>query len=322
VSRGREVLGAALALALAGTSAGCVRKETHQKALEELERYRESEAALAADLEKARAELAALGAAMEERDAASMESEGARADLTSRLGSAEEQNEELGGRLEAASRSLDALKGKNGELTSELVALRSRIDELRDAQAAAERRAARQRAILEGFQAMIDAGDLEVEVEGGRVLLVLENDVLFEPGRAEVRGEGRRVLRAIGEKLAGMDDLELQVAGHTDDTPIDTPRFPSNWELSTARAVEVVRLLEDEGVEPSRLSAAGYGEHRPTASNDAPEGRAENRRIEIALVPDLAPVLEGAADEVGGDDGAGDDAPDEARAAASAPASG
>ena len=121
---------------------------------------------------------------------------------------------------------------------------------------------------------------------------VLENDVLFEPGKSTVKGAGKRVLRAVGEKLAGMDDLELQVAGHTDDTPIHTERFPSNWELSTARAVEVVRLLVEHGVEPARLSAAGYGEHRPAAPNDGDEGREKNRRIEIGLVPDLAPVLE------------------------------
>lgn len=319
MGRGREVLGAALALALAGTATGCVRKETHQKALEELERFRENEATLGAELDKARAELAELAAAMEERDAATIESEGSRADLTTRLGSAEEHNAELGGRLEAASKSLDALRGKNGELSAELSSLRTRVDALRDAQAAAERRAARQRKILEGFQAMIDAGDLEVEIEGGRVLLVLENDVLFEPGQSTVKGAGKRVLRAVGEKLAGMDDLELQVAGHTDDTPIHTDRFPSNWELSTARAVEVVRLLVDHGVEPSRLSAAGYGEHRPTAANDDDAGRAENRRIEIALVPDLAPVLDAAPSKDGDEDDG--DAPDEARAPApSAPA--
>jgi chemotaxis protein MotB len=309
-TRGRPVprdararaLGAALALALVGgSSAGCVRKETHQRTLEELERVREGEARVVAELGKARGEIAKLAAAMDERDAATIEADGARADLTSKLGSAEEHNAELGARLEAASRTLDAMRGKNGELSVELTALRARVDALKAAQVAAEARAAQQRAILEGFRSMIDAGDLAVEVEGGRVLLVLENDVLFDAGQASVRKEGKRVLRDVAQRLAAMRELELQVGGHTDDTPIKTDRFPSNWELSTARAVEVVQLLVATGIDPRRLSAAGYGEHRPAGPNDGDDGRARNRRIEIALVPDLAPVLEEPAAPTGGD---------------------
>jgi chemotaxis protein MotB len=285
------VLGAALALALAGGSAGCVRKETHQRTLEELGKVRDDRERAIAELAKSRGELAKITAAMAERDAAAMEADGARADLTSKLGTVEQHNAELGGRLDAASKSLDALRGKNGELTTELATLKNRLDDLKVAQAAAEARAARQRAILDSFRSMIDAGDLDVEVQGGRVLLVLPNDVLFAAGRAEVKGDGRRVLRDVSQRLAQAKDLELQVGGHTDDTPIGTERFPSNWELSTARAVEVVRILEAGGVEARRLSAAGFGEHRPATPNDGDAGRARNRRIEIALVPDLAPVL-------------------------------
>ncbi len=269
-----------------------MRKETHARTLEELDRVREGEARVVAELNKAQGELAKLAAAMDARDAATIEADGARADLTSKLGSAEEHNAELGGRLEAASRALDALRGKNGELSTELTALRERIDALKVVQAAAEARAAQQRTILEGFRPMIDAGDLAVEVAGGRVLLVLENDVLFDAGQASVRKEGKRLLRDVAQRLTAMRDLELQVGGHTDDTPIRTDRFPTNWELSTARAVEVVQLLVTAGIEPRRLSAAGFGEHRPAAANDD-AGRAKNRRIEIALVPELAPVLEG-----------------------------
>jgi chemotaxis protein MotB len=225
-----------------------------------------------------------LATALAAPDAAALEADGARADLSTRLGSAEEQNAELGQRLSAAGRSIDALRAKNGELDFQLASLKA-------AQAAAEARAARERAIFESFRALIDAGDLEVEVRSGRVLLVLPNDVLFESGKAQVREDGRRVLRAIGERAAASPDVELQVGGHTDDTPIATERFPSNWDLSTARAVEVVRILAAAGVASRRLSAAGYGEHRPAASNETEAGRQKNRRIEIALVPDLAPVL-------------------------------
>jgi chemotaxis protein MotB len=73
------------------------------------------------------------------------------------------------------------------------------------------------------------------------------------------------------------------VEGHTDDVPIKSAAFPSNWELSAARAIAVVRFLQDQGVDPAKLAAAGYGEYQPIAGNDTPEGRAQNRRIEITL---------------------------------------
>jgi len=288
----RTALGAALALALVGAStAGCVRKATHEKTLEELDRVRADNAAAVDELAKAKAELGRLEASMQARDATTMEADGERAVLVSKLDEAAQRNGELGGRLDAAGSTLERLKGKNVELGSELASMQSRLAELRAQQAAILAREAKQRALLEEFRTMIEAGDLAVEIQGGRVLLVLENDVLFESGKAEVKSSGKRVLRAVGKTLASKRNLELQVGGHTDTSPIHSERFPSNWELSTARAVEVVHLLEAEGIAPERLSAAGYGEHRPAASNEEREERAKNRRIEIALVPDLEEVL-------------------------------
>ena len=77
----------------------------------------------------------------------------------------------------------------------------------------------------------------------------------------------------------------MRVEGHTDNLPINTPRFPSNWELSTARATSVIRyLIEEENLDPERLSAAGYGEYRPIDANDTPEGRARNRRVDLVIL--------------------------------------
>lgn len=84
------------------------------------------------------------------------------------------------------------------------------------------------------------------------------------------------------------NDRKYQVAGHTDDVPIHTARFASNWELSTARAVEVVRFLISNGMKPQQLSAAGFGEFDPAVPNDSTEHRAQNRRIEIVLLPNLS----------------------------------
>ena len=94
--------------------------------------------------------------------------------------------------------------------------------------------------------------------------------------------EANRALRAVAEVIAG-GDFPIKVEGHTDTLPISTPYFPSNWELSSARASSVVRLFVESGVAPGRLTAAGYSDQRPVADNASPEGRARNRRVTILI---------------------------------------
>src|SRR4029077_9471656 len=108
--------------------------------------------------------------------------------------------------------------------------------------------------------------------------LELSNDVLFDSGKTDLKEVGKKTLVEVAGVLRTMADRRFQVAGHTDNIKISTPRFPSNWELSTARAVEVVKLLVDDGMDSRNLSAAGYGEFSPLVTNDTPEGRAKNRR--------------------------------------------
>jgi chemotaxis protein MotB len=119
-----------------------------------------------------------------------------------------------------------------------------------------------------------------------RIILELSDQILFAPGSDQIKSAGIPVLRRVGELLARqIQNMTLLVAGHTDNVPIRGGRFPSNWELSAARAVNVVRFFEQEtGLPPERLAAVGYGEHRPIASNQEPQGRALNRRIEIILL--------------------------------------
>ncbi len=114
--------------------------------------------------------------------------------------------------------------------------------------------------------------------------LCFEDGVFFDFGQAEMRSEGYAVL----DKLAGVlkkMSYPIRVEGHTDNVPIHTRRFPSNWELSTARAVNVVKYFADAGrIGPQRLSAVGYGESKPLVANDSPQQRAKNRRVEIVLI--------------------------------------
>ncbi len=114
------------------------------------------------------------------------------------------------------------------------------------------------------------------------VTVEINASVLFAPGDARLEPGAVAALRAVARILAGTD-FPVTVEGHTDNTPISTAQFPSNWELSVVRASSVVRLFEDAGVAPGQLAATGYGEQRPVASNDTPEGRSRNRRVTILI---------------------------------------
>ncbi|MGA7799559.1 MAG: OmpA family protein, partial [Gammaproteobacteria bacterium] len=123
---------------------------------------------------------------------------------------------------------------------------------------------------------------VEIVASATRVNLVVKDDVLFAPGSAELRPAGRTVLSRLAD-LLGRDPFRVSVEGYTDGTPIHTARFPSNWELSTARATMVTRFLIAHGVASSRLSAIGYGATRPRADNATPAGRARNRRVSLVV---------------------------------------
>jgi chemotaxis protein MotB len=126
-----------------------------------------------------------------------------------------------------------------------------------------------------------------VEVVDGKV--ILQGEVLFESGSAEVTDQGRAFVARLAPPLIALLDAEpdqmVLVGGHTDDRPIRTARFGSNWELSTARAVAIAAALEAAGLPANRLVAAGFGEHHPRARNVDDASRQRNRRIEILLVP-------------------------------------
>mgnify|MGYP000879209293 FL=1 len=143
-------------------------------------------------------------------------------------------------------------------------------------------------ALMEQMQALVAAGQLPGTVElihEERGLVVRFADrAFFDLGKADIRPDAQPVLHEIAEILRPLKN-HVRVEGHTDTLPISTERFPSNWELSTARATSAIRfLIEEKNMSPERLSAAGYGEHRPVDSNDTIEGRARNRRVDLVIM--------------------------------------
>jgi len=144
------------------------------------------------------------------------------------------------------------------------------------------------RSLFDALRALQERYDLydvvAIESTERGIVIHFTDRVLFDTGRAEIKPEAREVLQAVAVELAKLPH-HIRVEGHTDNVPIHNERFPSNWELSTARAVTVLRfLIQVGGLDPERLSAVGYGEYRPIASNDTPEGRARNRRVDIVLL--------------------------------------
>jgi chemotaxis protein MotB len=132
----------------------------------------------------------------------------------------------------------------------------------------------------------VNQGQVRVTNGARGVAIEINAAVLFAPGQAVLQPSSLDVLKTVAAVIATFDD-PIQVEGHTDSQPINTPQFPSNWELSTARAGSVVRFFIDHGVPAARLSAAGYAEFHPVESNDSLEGRSRNRRVTLmVLAPD------------------------------------
>lgn len=200
----------------------------------------------------------------------------------------------------------DALQARVGELRTTEEVLRRERDSLRreseslrigaeQAQAALAAMQEAQTALRERLGAELASGEVELREHGGSGLSVALGDrILFPPGQAELNARGRSVLQRVIAAVSSLSDRRIRVEGHTDATPItgeNMERFPTNWELSTARATTVVRFLEQQGIGGERMVAVGYGPHRPVADNDTPRGRLRNRRIEIVL--ERATVTEG-----------------------------
>lgn len=136
------------------------------------------------------------------------------------------------------------------------------------------------------LQKEIQADQVRIKELQGQLTVTMVDEILFASGSAEMHAQGRATLEKIVGTLQGVTDKRINVRGYTDNEPIGPAlraRYPSNWELSTARSSDVVRFLQAKGIDPKRLEASGFAEYQPVAPNTTPAGRKENRRIEIVL---------------------------------------
>jgi len=240
---------------IASLVAGCgVKKETHQKVLDEL-------TATQAQLEEERKKNQQL----------------------------DSQNQDLSGELGGMSKEKAEAAARAARLAAEMQATEAELLELRKQREAAEKRLAAFRDLAAKFKSLVDTGKLKVAFRNGQMVLELPSGVLFASGQADLSAGGQAALQEILDVLNDFKDRRFMIAGHTDNVPIKKRKFRNNWALSTARAVSVVDYMVDTaGFPATNVAAAGYGEFAPVAANDSEEGRQQNRRIEIILVPDLS----------------------------------
>ena len=262
----------ALLPAFALVLCACVTTGTHEKALADLKAQRDDE--LAQVKAQDGKEKADLSVRLDSTEAA-------RKELEQKLADAQKRSADLAKLLEGTS-------GEKAKLDQLLASTNQQLADLAKQKAAAEARAAVYKKLTTQLRSMIDGGKLSVKIRKGRMLITLPNDVLFESGSAKLKKAGHEAVAQVAAVLATLSDRQFLVAGHTDDKPIRSARFPSNWELLTERAVDVVRTLISEGMKPEALGALGYGEFDPVVPNDSDEHRAQNRRIEIQLQANLS----------------------------------
>ncbi|BDG05617.1 OmpA/MotB family protein [Anaeromyxobacter oryzae] len=197
-------------------------------------------------------------------------------------------------RAKACEEQVAALTASNESLQRDLTAATQAHQELKVQAAAAEAKSAQYEQLAGSLQRQIRAGQIEISELRGKMIVKLKDKILFSSGSAKLSEEGRAALGVVADVFKDMKGKNVVVAGFTDDIPVASGQYRDNWELSTARAVAVVRYLTSRGVPPHMLGAAGFSEFRPIVANDTPANRSQNRRIEIALTPAdyEAPVVE------------------------------
>ena len=294
------VLSILVVLLAAGLSACSVMQGTYQKKVDEADVLTKRLAALQKKYDDLAAENAALKARNEELLAElagmTLQKDKLATDLAYVTGQRdkavadkEELDRILQSKSDTLSQSIFELRGKLADLDTENARLKAenaslvkaREEQVRKVSAIYER-------LLAKMKSEISKGQVTISELKGKLTVNMVDSILFDSGRAEVKKSGHEILGKVTSILKDVDDKSIRIEGHTDNVQISralAQRYPTNWELSAARAINVARYLQGQGIDPGQLSAVAYGEWKPVATNDTEEGKAKNRRIEIILVP-------------------------------------
>jgi chemotaxis protein MotB len=185
----------------------------------------------------------------------------------------------------------NTLKEQVAGLEQETASMKQQVGSLEQEKtslmAASQQQQQQYEALVQGLSSEVEKGQLQERQYQNMLAVDLAEQIFFDSGRAALKPVGKDVLKKVGDALKGYEDKIIRVVGHTDNVPLAKSlqaTFPTNWDLSVARATTVVRYLQEVGVPPERMVPSGRGEYDPVAPNDTPEGRQKNRRIEIMLI--------------------------------------
>ncbi len=294
-----SLLGVLLVAAVLGLG-GCVssgkyqlKEQEAQGLASDLAALKDQHATLQADRDALRGEKELLA-----KDLATVKGEAATLQKTKEKLTAD--NTELDGLLKAKSDSfskniadqrdkIQLLLQQNADLEKQIIGLKNEIANLQKVKEEEVKKTSKTyEDLLDKMKSEISQGQVTISELKGKLTVNLVDAILFDSGKAEVKPEGLVVLQKVIDILKTVKDKAIRIEGHTDNVQIRgalTQKYPTNWELSAARAINVTRYLQQQGIDSTVLGAVAYGENKPVAPNDSAEGRAKNRRIEIILVP-------------------------------------
>ncbi len=206
-------------------------------------------------------------------------------ELTAKSGQLEAQVKSLTAELDALKKDKDAVLKEKDTLQAKTQELSQKAEKAEQLEKATQT----YQDLTKKLEKEIQEGQVQITEMKNRLTMTMVDKILFTSGSAEIGKEGKKVLDKVSSILKDVKDKRIQIEGHTDNVPIYSSlksKFPTNWELSTARATQVVRYLQEEGgLSASLLSATGYAEYQPVSSNKTEAGKHKNRRIEIVLLP-------------------------------------
>ena len=224
-------------------------------------------------------------------------------DLRDHIADLKKNNSLLKAENNNLSQNVETLQKDVSNFRNQIVALREKIEVLQSKTKDLERQREEEvlamkgtyENLLENMKSEIDKGKITITQLRGKLKVNMLDEILFDSGETTIKPQGIEVLKRVGNILLNVKDKAINIEGHTDNVPIGaelSEKYPTNWELSVARATNVARYLQEKsGINPILLSATGYGEYKPVVPNETEEGKAKNRRIEIVLVPkEIVPV--------------------------------
>ncbi len=277
----------AVLFALAMVQFGCVSTGTHELMVKKadsldksLQSLQEQYKALNAENESLKAQIAKLNS-----DVAGLkkDKEKLTADNKNLYGDLNSSKSDSLNKIAELRQKISDLEGENSKLKQDIVSLqKTKEEEVKKVSSTLEE-------MTEKMKEQISKGDLTIRELRGKLTVDMKAAVLFDSGKADVKTEGQEVLLKMVDTFKNLQGKVIRIEGHTDNKQITgglTKKFATNWELSSARALNVVHFLQQQGVDPKILSAVAYGEYqpKPEADNNTDEGRASNRRIEIILI--------------------------------------